>query len=114
MWRSIYQQRPAPETGALLKRYHWRYWQPAGANLPPVVVIDDDGNTREIHAETLPTMFDRGCMSWDLNFGDARTGDPDYVVGLAIRTRGAKRFIVDRYKKRADFTETDSCDEEHD
>jgi predicted phage terminase large subunit-like protein len=106
MWSSIYQQRPAPETGALLKRYHWRYWQPAGANLPPVVVTDDEGNVREIHAETLPQMFDRGCMSWDLNFGDARTQDPDYVVGLAIRTRGAKRFIVDRYKHRADFTET--------
>jgi predicted phage terminase large subunit-like protein len=106
MWSSIYQQRPAPETGSLLKRYHWRYWQPVGANLPPVVVMDDEGNVREIHAETLPLRFDRGCMSWDLNFGDARTQDPDYVVGLVIRTQGAKRFIVDRYKKQADFTET--------
>ena len=106
MWSSIYQQRPAPEAGAMLKRYHWRYWQPVGANLPPVVVTDDEGNVREIHAETLPQMFDRGCMSWDLNFGDSRTHDPDFVVGLVIRTRGAKRFIIDRYKQRADFTET--------
>jgi predicted phage terminase large subunit-like protein len=106
MWSAIYQQRPAPETGALLKRYHWRYWQPAGANLPPVVVTDDDGNIREFHPETLPRMFDRGCQSWDLNFGDSRTADPDFVVGLAIRTRGAKRFIIDRYKSKADFTET--------
>jgi predicted phage terminase large subunit-like protein len=106
MWSAIYQQKPAPETGSLLKRFNWRYWQPVGANLPPVVVTDDEGNVREIYAETLPLKFDRGCMSWDLNFGDARTQDPDYVVGLVVRTRGAKRFVIDRYKKQADFTET--------
>ncbi len=106
MWSAIFQQAPSPETGGLLKRYNWRYWQPADANLPPVVVTDDEGRKIEIEAERLPKMFERNVMSWDLNFGDSRNGDVDFVVGLVIRTRGAKRFIIDRYKSRADFTET--------
>src|SRR4029077_7413829 len=31
-----FQQRPAPADGGMLKRHWWRYWQPRGANLPPV------------------------------------------------------------------------------
>jgi predicted phage terminase large subunit-like protein len=106
MWSAIYQQAPAPEQGGLLKRYHWRYWQPIGANLPPVVVHDEDGHPMEIIAEELPRMYDRNLQSWDLNFGDVKSGDGDFVVGLVIKTRGAKRYIIDRYKERADFTET--------
>jgi predicted phage terminase large subunit-like protein len=106
MWSAIYQQAPSPETGGLLKRYNWRYWQPIGAGLPPVVVEDEEGRKIEIIAEELPRLFDRNLQSWDLNFGGKTKGDGDYVVGLVIRTRGAKRFIVDRYKEKADFTET--------
>jgi predicted phage terminase large subunit-like protein len=106
MWSAIYQQTPSPESGGLLKRYHWRYWQPIGANLPPVVVEGEDGQKTEVYAEELPRLFDRNIQSWDLNFGDSRNSEPDYVVGLVIKTRGAKRFIIDRYKQRADFTET--------
>ena len=106
MWSAIFQQSPSPETGGLLKRYHWRYWQPAGANLPPVVVENDDGQQVEVYAEEIPKMFERNVQSWDLNFGDSRDNEPDFVVGLVVKTRGAKRFIIDRYKKRADFTET--------
>ena len=106
MWSAIYQQSPSPETGGLLKRYNWRYWQPQGANLPPIVVESEDGRKIEIIAEEIPKMFERAVMSWDLNFGDSRNGDVDFVVGLTIKTRGAKRFIIDRYKSRADFTET--------
>jgi predicted phage terminase large subunit-like protein len=106
IWSAIYQQTPSPETGGLLKRYHWRYWQPVGANLPPVVVENDAGEKIEILAEEIPALFERSVQSWDLNFGDSRDGDPDYVVGLVIKCRGAKRFVIDRYKSRADFTET--------
>ena len=106
MWSAIFQQAPSPEAGGLLKRYHWRYWQPIGANFPPVIVENDEGENVEVYPEELPRVFERGIQSWDLNFGDAKNDDPDYVVGLAIKTRGAKRFIMERYKQRADFTET--------
>ena len=33
-----YQQRPSPAEGGILKRYWWRYWQPAHLDLPPVQV----------------------------------------------------------------------------
>ena len=29
-WASLYQQRPAPSEGGILKRHWWRYWQPRG------------------------------------------------------------------------------------
>src|SRR5690606_37727721 len=30
------QQRPAPAGGGMIKRWWFRFWQPAGADLPPV------------------------------------------------------------------------------
>ncbi len=33
------QQRPSPSGGGLIKRHWFRYWQPRGANLPPVPVL---------------------------------------------------------------------------
>ena len=41
-----FQQRPAPADGGMLKRHWWRYWQPRGANLPPVLVKLPDGDNR--------------------------------------------------------------------
>ena len=59
LWSSLFQQRPVAETGNLLKRNKWRYWQPAGMSLPPVVVQDDKGDRFEIAAEELPSQFSR-------------------------------------------------------
>jgi predicted phage terminase large subunit-like protein len=103
-WSAMYQQAPSPEEGGLLKKVHWRYWQPEGEDLPPVVVEAEGGKMVEIQAEPLPKMFERSIQSWDLNFGGTR--ESDFVVGLIIKSRGAKRFILDRFKARADFTET--------
>ena len=38
-----FQQRPVPAEGGMLKRHWWQYWQPRGANQPPVVVKLPDG-----------------------------------------------------------------------
>src|SRR5215813_600811 len=37
------QQRPSPAEGGLFKRHWFRFWQPPGANLPPVMVRLPDG-----------------------------------------------------------------------
>ena len=37
------QQRPSPAGGGLFKRHWFRFWQPRGANLPPVMVRLPDG-----------------------------------------------------------------------
>jgi hypothetical protein len=44
------QQRPSPLEGGLLKRAWWRFWQPHGANLPPVKVRLSDGTQQLIAA----------------------------------------------------------------
>ncbi len=42
------QQRPSPAEGGILKRHWFRYWQPRGANLPPVTVRLSDGSLQSV------------------------------------------------------------------
>src|SRR5271155_3700297 len=42
------QQRPSPAEGGLLKRHWFRFWQPPGANFPPIIVRFPDGTERSI------------------------------------------------------------------
>ena len=37
------QQRPSPAGGGIFKRHWFKFWQPPGANLPPVIVRLPDG-----------------------------------------------------------------------
>ena len=53
LWSALFRQRPIAESGNLLRRFKWRYWQPAGMNLPPVVVQDDKGERFEIAARAV-------------------------------------------------------------
>jgi hypothetical protein len=48
------QQRPSPLGGGIFKRHWWRYWQPPGANLPPVVVQLPAGTYQTIHPVNRP------------------------------------------------------------
>src|SRR5207249_2393756 len=73
------QQRPSPAGGGLFKRHWWRYWQPAGANLPPVIVQLPDGTHVSIVPIDLPRVVDEQLQSWDCAFKDLETSD--YVVG---------------------------------
>ena len=57
-WASLYQQRPSPDEGEIFKRHHWRYWQPRGANLPPVTVTMADSSVIQVEAVELPARFD--------------------------------------------------------
>lgn len=52
------QQRPSPAGGGLLKRHWWRYWQPRGANLPPVLVRLPDGTEKSMTAVEAPRRVD--------------------------------------------------------
>ena len=100
-WASLYQQRPAPDEGEIFKRHHWRYWQPRGANLPPVTVTMADGSVREIAPVTLPVSFDEMLQSWDLAFKD--TAASDYVAGLVVGRVGANKYLLDYANERLDI-----------
>src|SRR5437762_5834715 len=51
-------QRPSPAEGGLIKRHWFRYWQPRGANLPPVVVRLPDGTYLSVPAIDNPRQVD--------------------------------------------------------
>src|SRR5713226_9664758 len=72
-----FQQRPAPADGGMLKRHWWRYWQPRGANLPPVPVKLPDGTIEQRKAIELPKI-EPPIQSWDMAFKD--TVNSDFVV----------------------------------
>lgn len=103
-WASLYQQRPAPLEGGILKRHWWRYWQPAGANFPPVTIQMADGTVIEIPAIDLPTSFDEQLQSWDCAFKDLSTSD--FVAGQVWGRKGSDKFLLDYSLKHADIIGT--------
>lgn len=103
-WASLYQQRPAPDEGEIFKRHHWRYWQPKGANLPPVAVTMADGSVIEVKAVELPERFDDMVQSWDLAFKD--TANSDFVAGQVLGRLGANKYMLDYLCERLGITAT--------
>jgi predicted phage terminase large subunit-like protein len=99
-----YQQRPAPAGGGMLKKHWWRYWQPRGANLPPVLVKMPDGTIEQRKAVDLPIGFDMQLQSWDMAFKDTKKSD--FVVGQVHAAHGADRYLLDQVRDRLDFPGT--------
>ena len=103
-WASLYQQRPAPDEGEIFKRHHWRYWQPRGANLPPVTVTMADSSVIEVEAVELPARFDELLQSWDCAFKD--TAASDFVAGQVLGRLGADKFLLDYICERLGIVAT--------
>lgn len=103
-WNALFQCRPTPIEGGILKRHWWRYWQPGGANLGPVRVKRADGTIEEIAPVDLPGIYQEVVQSWDMAFKETATSD--YVAGQVWARRGAARFLLDAYKERADLPKT--------
>ncbi|MGA3028036.1 MAG: phage terminase large subunit [Bryobacteraceae bacterium] len=98
------QQRPAPAEGGLLKRHWWRYWQPRGASLPPVVVRLADGTQVSIAPVDVPPRVDEQIQSWDCAFKDLETSD--YVVGQLWGRVGSAYLLGDQIRARMDCPTT--------
>lgn len=81
-WAALYQQRPAPDGGAIFRAEWLRFWLP----------------------KELPQTFDRMCISWDMTFKDG--DDSDYVVGQVWGRKGADFFLLDQVRARMSFTAT--------
>jgi predicted phage terminase large subunit-like protein len=97
------QQRPSPAEGGLIKRHWWRYYQPRGANLPPVIVRLPDGTERSIMALELQGRGE--CIqSWDCSFKDLETSD--FVVGQVWGNMGPNYYLLDQVRGRMDFPAT--------
>jgi predicted phage terminase large subunit-like protein len=94
------QQRPSPAGGGIFKRHWFRYFQPMGANLPPVVVRMPDGTQMSIPAIEVPHLVDEQIQSWDCTFKDLDTSD--YVVGQLWARKGAHFLLGDQFRARTD------------
>ena len=82
-WEALYQQRPAPEGGAIF-REEWlgRTWLP----------------------KDLPARFDQILQSWDLAFKGSETSD--WVVGQLWGKHGADLYLLDQLRGHWSFTES--------
>ena len=71
-WASLFQQRPAPAEGDMIKRKWWKFYK------------------------GLPPTFDFRCQSWDMAFKDKK--DSDFVVGQVWGRRGADFYLLDQVR----------------
>lgn len=87
---ALYQGRPSPESGDVLKREWWRRYD------TPLWWQDPNGS---FHAAggTL-------SMSWDMAFKDTKSSD--FVVGQVWARKGARAFLLDQVRARLSFTDT--------
>lgn len=98
------QQRPSPVGGGIFKRHWFRYFQPRGANLAPVIVRLPDGTLQSIVAIEAPHQVDEQIQSWDCSFKDLDTSD--YVVGQAWGRLGSRFLLGDQVRGRMDCPAT--------
>lgn len=104
-WAAQYMGAPSPAEGGMFKRHWWRFWQPRGANLPPVAVKQPDGSTRYVHAVEQPPWWERSAQSWDMSVTETQSGS--YVTGIVGATAGANGYILpEHFHERTDFPGT--------
>jgi predicted phage terminase large subunit-like protein len=80
VWNGLYQQRPAPSEGNLVKRDWIKYY------------------------DTPPKRFDEMLQSWDLAFEGGLQND--YVVGQVWGRLGADCYLLDQIRSQIDFPDT--------
>lgn len=90
-WASLYQGRPSPGSGDILRREHWKRYE------HPLHLVREDG----VH---IVSDYDDMLMSWDLAFKDTKKSD--YVVGQVWMRRDANAYLLDQVRGRMDFPET--------
>lgn len=90
LYAAMYQQRPVPLEGGIIKPHWLRYWSPDDTGMfgKDVHGIPQDGEGEWI-------------QSWDLAFKETRKGS--YVVGQLWRKLGARRILMDQIRDRMDF-----------
>lgn len=80
VWDALYQQRPAPNEGNIVKREWIKYYS------------------------ELPNNFDNVIQSWDLTFKETQSGS--YVVGQCWGVSGTDYYLIDQTRGHWNFTDT--------
>jgi predicted phage terminase large subunit-like protein len=92
VWNALYQGRPSPAEGALLKRGWWKY-------TPAPLAREQSDGTMVVRGE-----YDQVIQSWDMAFKDTKASD--YVVGQVWMLHGADAYLLDQVRDRLDFPAT--------
>ena len=92
-FNALFQGRPAPQEGGILKRGWWRYYS------RPRAVLRSNGVWHAIGADEV-------IQSWDMAFKDTRSSD--WVVGQVWARKGMKVWLLDQVRDRMNFPAT--CD----
>ncbi|WP_407568161.1 phage terminase large subunit [Arsenicicoccus dermatophilus] len=92
-WAALYQGRPTPSEGSILKPAWWKRW-----DAPPYLVRDDG-------ARIIPdTAGLEVVQSWDMAFKGSDTSD--FVVGQVWMRRGHQAWLLAQVRGRWSFAET--------
>lgn len=100
------QQRPSPAAGNLFRREDWRFWVPCdtgGEELAHLRVSRPTGCSDEA-ARELPARLDEVLISVDATFRETKDGS--FVAIHVWGKSGARRLLLDRVKRRMDFSDT--------
>lgn len=90
-WQALYQGRPSPPEGGLLRRGWWQFYD------SPQWVERGNGTCWAV-------SFDELLISWDMAFKDLDSSD--WVVGQVWGRRGVQVFLLDQVRARMSFVET--------
>lgn len=88
-WTALYQGRPAPAEGGMVKRSWWRFYD------VPVAQRQEDGTM------LVPGKDVQVIQSWDMTFKD--TKGSDFVVGQVWAKLDGKAVLLDQVRDRLDF-----------
>lgn len=110
-YQGQFQQIPVSDTGGVVKREWFRFYNPEGVNRVnekgdpiPVIVRATDGKNVEILPITIPPAFEQAVQGWDMAFKNAEHND--YVAGHVWGRVGANAFMLAREHGHLSFTES--------
>lgn len=98
-WAALYQQRPTPAGGSIVKLEWLRYWR--AEHLPDAQAARPRGAWQGPSA-VLPKAFETVTIAADLGMGK-KTATGDFSVVLAIGKYRSSFYVMDVWRQRADF-----------
>lgn len=102
VWSALYQQRPSPATGAMLKLDWFRYWTTDPELADPLLAdgtVDPNAKTVLLDPHTL--AGGSWVDSWDMSFKGEENSD--YTVGQRWVKHRANRYLVAQVRDRMAF-----------
>lgn len=91
VWSALYQQRPAPQEGAMFRKSSFRFYAKEKFFIPGTNKFDF-------------SKFKYLVMSWDCAFEGNATSD--YVVGHVWGYSDGNYYLIDRFRKQVDFVDS--------